>query len=609
MLYKGKSPLSRPQGVIYRRGHKQPAIIRSRTYIDELTEEQQLARELALAHILMLKVKSEIAQGRHRGSAKFKQQSGWASNGDSRAVRVALITQAFHWQCPGLLLNLLLDWHNHVPLISRQFMDKICQRYFDTPEKLIQMAQRSQAIYKSLACQRTKFVDCLWNAQNLNAGVNILYRLVDSPEPPISLISSLAIRLMHMANEFGLAWTAHSVFNKCKTWLKQSPVAYSILLHPLAKSHDTWAILSLIQQMQQNGVVPDSYILTDIIGSMCRSGKLDQAKHLLSILSGQLTTGTKPSLWSLINSNIWLWVYGQSTGYNGKWIPWQPTLATHQLMIKALGRAGMIDQLIKYYELLTNDKHKARLANMVDGYIAQYSESARQKHGLGRVDNSKIDLQRIIKLAQTSGQRNSIIYNLVLKRYALEGDIYSILHHMEQFPQLNGIQAWTSLIQCMPFRLRFIFHLHDSLASRKIYFTADTFSMLIRRAVDMEDLKSILRIIEFMKTHTTVRFNVRMLMDVLTLDVPFNIKCEQVRHWLENAPSVDKEKIEPCHAVIQPNQALVTKLIDLAKSPKDLKPLRDILHDLELYLTPKHLDRLRAIGVDPEMQREIKSWY
>ncbi|KAJ2651504.1 37S ribosomal protein S24, mitochondrial [Coemansia sp. RSA 1250] len=576
------------------------------TYIDDLTEEQQLTRELVLAHVLMLKVKSEVAQGRHRGSAKFNRQSGWASNGDSRALRVALITQAFHWQCPGLLLNLLLDWPSHAPLISRQFMDKICQRYFDTPEKLNTMAQRSQAIYKSLACQGTKFVDGLWNANNLDAGANMLSQLVELSNPPALLISSLAVRLMHMANKLGRVWVAHSVFNTCKPWLNQSPVAYSILLHPLAQNHDTWGISSLVQQMQHNRVVPDSYILTDIIGSMCRSGNIEQAKDLLSILSGKYTIGIKLGLWSSINSNIWLWLYELSKEYNGNWTPWQPTLATHQLMIKAFGRAGMVNELLKYYELSANSH--SRLANLVDGYIAQYSESARQTHGLGRA-HTAVDFQQIIKIAQASGHRTSIVYNMALKGYASDGDFRSIVHHMERFPKLNGIEAWTSLIQCMPFRLKFIFRLHKILASRNIHFTADTFSVLIRRAVNMSDSKSILRIIEFMKAHTTVRFDVGMLMDILSLDVPFSIKCKQVQYWLESAPNIDKKDVEPCHAVIQPNQALVTKLIDMAKSPKDLKPLRDTLQDLQLYLTPKHLSRLRAIGVDPEMQREIKSWY
>ncbi|KAJ2643347.1 hypothetical protein IW137_002415, partial [Coemansia sp. RSA 1287] len=90
-----------------------------------LTLQQRLDREFVLAHILALRVKGEVARGRHTGSAQFnarsnskgdEQAQGWESQGDPRGIRVAMLAQAQAWGCPALMLNVLLDWTNNAPL-------------------------------------------------------------------------------------------------------------------------------------------------------------------------------------------------------------------------------------------------------------------------------------------------------------------------------------------------------------------------------------------------------------------------------------------------------------------------------------------------------------
>ncbi|KAJ2827125.1 hypothetical protein IWW50_002040 [Coemansia erecta] len=388
------------------------------TYIERLTEEQKLCRELVLAHVLVLRVKSEVARGLHRGSARFRgeRQKGWESHGDTRATQVALCTQAHHMQCPGLVLNLLLDWKNDAALVSRQFLDTVCLQHYASLKRLLESMRRSRAMYQALVLDvgaqhipddayrrgtATGFVDALWRTDNVKAAIAVLRRLVESctsgpsSEPVDELIPSLATRLMQMANEYGRPWTAHEVFSLCEPWLRHSAVAYSILMRPEAMACNSAEVVAVLRQMRRNQVVPDVYVWTMILDGMCRNGRIRQAMklfslHLLFVPHGVLAdsvgiggssgaddpaTVDPQNIWhewyassdeqGMLNPFIWSWMHelaslyrrspraGEQTGDQRiAVIPWLPTLVTHRLMLEHLGRAGMTAQLRGHYTAL-----------------------------------------------------------------------------------------------------------------------------------------------------------------------------------------------------------------------------------------------------------------
>ncbi|KAJ2141261.1 hypothetical protein IW136_002336 [Coemansia sp. RSA 678] len=140
-LHNGTPKVQKPQDVLYRQPKATSKAevsntVESKTsskpkntksYMNLLTLQQQLDREFVLAHILALRVKGEMAQGRHTGSAQFnarsnskgdEQTQGWESQGDPRGICVAMLAQAQAWGCPSLMLNVLLDWTNNAPLVS-----------------------------------------------------------------------------------------------------------------------------------------------------------------------------------------------------------------------------------------------------------------------------------------------------------------------------------------------------------------------------------------------------------------------------------------------------------------------------------------------------------
>ncbi|KAJ2809343.1 hypothetical protein H4R20_000153 [Coemansia guatemalensis] len=278
------------------------------SYISMLTREQRSDREHVLAHIIMLEVKREVARGKHAVRMRMNVQRpvGWQSNGDLRATQLAMINKAVYRECPGLLMNLLLDWISGAMLVSEEHMDSICKKFLDTPERVFEAVEQSRRLYSAVAMEcnsesvsveepgrgtATEFVDALWHGWNFDVSTGILHRLAEATEPPQPnsptptdvLILCLAIQIMKMSSLFGRNWVARDIFTICGPWLQQSATAYNILLYPEANAYNMGMTLAILQEMRRNGTMPDAMTWTTIISGMCRNGRTERAMRLFSM--------------------------------------------------------------------------------------------------------------------------------------------------------------------------------------------------------------------------------------------------------------------------------------------------------------------------------------
>ncbi|KAI8319919.1 hypothetical protein GQ54DRAFT_14309 [Martensiomyces pterosporus] len=302
--------LQRTRAMAGTHGALQTAETNDRVRLDSdlLTEAQKVDCELALTHIKVLEIRGELARGLHTGSTRggYERSLRWSKSGELRDTRVALVGKAFNAKCPGLLLNLLLDWNTGAQLISTTFLDRICAEHLGSTRQLEESISVSKLLYdhilgsanevavsaaraKSKRGTTTRFVDVLWQMDNIEHGIAALRRLIDSantsrgPSPPDSLISSLAIQLMQCCSRFNRMPKAHEIFDMCLPVLRQNPAAYNILMYPEAMAFNMHGVVSILRTMQRHGAVPDPVMWTTIMTGMCKSGRIEGAMKLFAM--------------------------------------------------------------------------------------------------------------------------------------------------------------------------------------------------------------------------------------------------------------------------------------------------------------------------------------
>ncbi|KAJ2047659.1 hypothetical protein GGI08_006210, partial [Coemansia sp. S2] len=609
---------------------------RSSHHTDALSIEQRARVELVLAHIYVLQVKREIARGLHTG-ARGKKVS-WNSAGDMRATQVALIGKAFNHECPGLLLNLLLDWNTGATLVSTQFLDNVCAKYLADSARIRDSLDAGRQVYALVISEAwvnrgsrtTGFIDALWAADNFEMATRALAEL-QQLEGGVggSIISSLAIQLMQCASMASNMPVASQIFDRYRLLLNRSPAAYNILMHPKALAYDIPGVVAILKRMRINDVCPDSVTWTTIMNGMCINGRIEAAMKLFALHLDFLPQRRSNDVVSngvvnkdVVNNdvvnkdnvlyapmrgfmpavpNLWQQWYANNTksysihsyfanllrGMAAHYheplasgrrsrrsadslitVPWLPTLATHKMLLKHLGRAHRIQELTAYYALLKqywphqysqwsgsrgragDDSGLRGVERLVRGYLAQNMPELRNAYGLGSdvcADASPhyYDYcERILDLASkpyaldyiARNRPDRIVFNKSLVAYALDGDIRTVLSLMEKHPELSDIATWTELVRCVLTQIQaspgdvrmlqplasadwlaFILDLEQRLALRGIRFTQVTFGQVIQSAVQRSDFSAVLRIVEHMSTNTSVRFNIDMLRMVLGL--------------------------------------------------------------------------------------------
>ncbi|KAJ2657736.1 hypothetical protein IW148_005036 [Coemansia sp. RSA 1199] len=418
-LHNGTSKVQKPQGVLYRQPKgtskaEDSNTVKSKTdgkpkntksYMNHLTLQQRLDREFVLAHILALRVKGEVARGRHTGSAQFNARSdskgdeqthGWESQGDPRGIRVAMLAQAQAWGCPALVLNVLLDWTNNAPLVSRQFLDRLCQEHLGTKEKVERTENQSRKLYEMIGVQGTQVVDHLWQADNAEEALQALCEMVEQQkqvrvgrnmEAKVNagsrLIASLAMRLMHECVDHGRGWMAYAVFAECEEYVKHEPAAYTVLLHAAVVGRNYLGVTAVLQRMQRTKCEPDAWVWTAVLDGLWRTGKGRQAQHLFALHllflshpeedgSSGLMTSPYMDMWRSWHTAkrdrgdplIWEWIHELANRFKYRdshdRIAWRPTMTTHRIMLEHLGRNAMKPELIAYLDTLRNMWHVYR---------------------------------------------------------------------------------------------------------------------------------------------------------------------------------------------------------------------------------------------------------
>ncbi|KAJ2442087.1 hypothetical protein GGF42_007077 [Coemansia sp. RSA 2424] len=661
--------------------------------MDVLSASQRASVELIQAHIYVLQVKREIARGLHtgsptRGGSKMRDDS----RGDVRATQVALLGKAFNHACPGLLLNLLLDWNTGATLVSPEFLDSVCTRYLARPEQIRDSVDAGRQLYELVMNDSTArggthtttgFVDALWAADNYEAALTELAPLAAVEEKesvPGSMVSSLAVQLMQCAGKAGHLHIVTRVFAEYREWLDKSPVAYNILLYPRAMAYDIPGVVALLKLMRDNRVFPDAVTWTTIMNGMCVNGRIEQAMKLfalhLEFLPQQqqgeedgVLCAPMDGLWHTGSPNLWQWWYANTTRaysihpYFDNLIremaersrqeiqvegssrqrqrrtrkvevpPWLPTLATHKVLLKHMGRVNRVREVAEYYELLkrywpqysqwVGPRHAGHLHSnglrgierMVRGCLAaQNTSELRSIFGL--VSDTTADgsphyydyCERIRVLAIPSvkppamvaedGKEgrmwlpDRMVFNKSLHAYALAGDIRTVLSLMEKYRELHDIATWTELVCCVltqisnsgaydPRMLRplddttdwveFLLDLDRRLSGSGIRFTQVTFGQIVQAAVERGEFSAVPRIVEYMDRQSFERFNVDMLRMVLELEFPFELKCALVKNSLMGV-----HRVRPDFKLL----VLVVKLA--AKSPRDLTLLPPIVKLFEI---------------------------
>ncbi|KAJ2414175.1 hypothetical protein GGI10_002566, partial [Coemansia sp. RSA 2530] len=641
-------------------------------YMDTLSIEQRAKVELVLAHIYVLQVRREVAHGRHTGT--LGKEMSWSKSGDMRSTQVALISKAFNHACPGLLLNLLLDWNTGAALVSPQFLDNICARYLTNAARIRDSLEAGRQIYDLVmsdaganrGVRTTGFVDALWAADNLEVARRALdeLRLLGGGVGD-SVISSLAIQLMHCASKVSHINVASQIFDRYKLWLRKSPAAYNILLHHKALAYDIPEVVAIVKTMRANDVYPDAVTWTTIMNGMCLNGRTEQAMKLFAMHMEFLPTPRKyddvlecdnmlyaptsglmplvPNLWqewyantsraftihpyfvTLLRGMAAHYQEPLATNRRGKRptmdkstpVPWLPTLATHKILLKHLGRDHCLREITTYYALLkqywphqysrwsgvngrTGDGDGLRgIERLVRGYVSQSVPELRAIYDLGpddKVGSSPLYYDYCEKILHLSSMYNGkmhsetrshpdrLVFNKSLAAYALDGDIRTILGLMEKHPGLHDIATWTELVRCVLIQildnpgdphmrqpllsadwLEFLLDVEQRLSLRGIQFTQVTFGQIIQSAVQRLEFSAIPRVVRHMSQKSTVRFNVDMLRMVLRLEFPFHLKCELVKNTLIY------------NECAKPDDKLLTLVVRMAESGEDVGRLPEIV--------------------------------
>ncbi|KAJ2445873.1 hypothetical protein GGF42_005852 [Coemansia sp. RSA 2424] len=669
--------------------------------MDVLSASQRASVELIQAHIYVLQVKREVARGLHTGSpTRGGSTRRGDSRGDVRATQVALLGKAFNHACPGLLLNLLLDWNTGATLVSPEFLDSACIRYLARPEQIRDSVDAGRRLYELVmndsAAARggthttTGFVDALWGADNYEAALTELAPLAAMEEKasitPGSMVSSLAVQLMQCAGKAGHLQVVTRVFAEYREWLDKSPVAYNILLHPRALAYDIPGVVALLKLMRDNRVFPDAVTWTTIMNGMCVNGRIEQAMKLFALhleflpqqqqqqQQGEEKDGVlyapMNGLWHAGSPNLWQSWYANTTRaysihpYFDNLIremaecsrqeiqvegssrqrqrrkmrmvvpPWLPTLATHKVLLKHMGRVNRVREVAEYYELLKRywpqyaqwagpPRHAGLLQSdglrgierMVRGCLAAQNTSE-LRNIFGLVSDTTPDegsphyydyCERIWVLAIPTAKPpttvaecdkgrmwlpDRMVFNKSLHAYALAGDIRTVLSLMEKYRELHDIATWTELVCCVltqisnsgaydPRMLRplddttdwvdFLLDLDRRLSGSGMRFTQVTFGQIVQAAVERGEFSAVPRIVEYMDRQSFERFNVDMLRMVLELEFPFELKCALVKNSL-----MGMHRVRPDFKLL----VLVVKLA--AKSPRDLTLLPPIVKLFEI---------------------------
>ncbi|KAJ2499075.1 hypothetical protein GGH96_003808 [Coemansia sp. RSA 1972] len=490
--------------------------------MNHLTLQQRLDREFVLAHVLALQVKGQVARGRHTGSAQFNARSdskdnekpqGWESQGDPRGIRVAMLAQAQAWGCPALVLNVLLDWTNNAPLVSRQFLDRLCQEHLGTKEKVERAEQHSRKLYEMIGAQGTQVVDHLWQADNAEEALQVLCKMVEQhKQMPVGrnmeakvnagsqLIASLAMRLMHECVDHGRGWMAHAVFAECEEHVRHEPAAYTVLLHAAAVGRNYIGVSAVLQHMQRAKCEPDAVAWTAVLDGLWRTGKGRQAMHLFALHllflshpdedgSSGLMTSPFMEMWRSWHTNkrgrgdplIREWIHELANRFKYRDqhdpIAWRPTMVTHRIMLEHLGRSAMKPELIAYLDTLRNMWHVYRKWL----YPHKTNDSADYWHGFRSlekivlrhlrpeaatdasvyVDGYYMFCNEILNLAQTAKEVSSkhvypesVARVSQLEASARRGDMRTIVQLMHEHPELNRQDTWVRVVRCICVQLK-----------------------------------------------------------------------------------------------------------------------------------------------------------
>ncbi|KAJ2850063.1 hypothetical protein GGI22_005430, partial [Coemansia erecta] len=176
-------------------------------------------------------------------------------------------------------------------------------------------------------------------------------------------------------------------------------------------------------------------------------------------------------------------------------VPWLPTMGTHKIFLKLLCKANLTTDVINYYNVLKRSWTQYRqwvqyprkrytpecefgaIQRIVHGHLAQSTPEIRRLYGLdqvtGALDPNGIAIggqyyhhcDTILELAKLrpaaikglqsplpgrgSLAPDRIMFSKTIREYSKQGDMCSIIHHMRQYPWLNDVAVWTSLIQCV----------------------------------------------------------------------------------------------------------------------------------------------------------------
>ncbi|KAJ2595431.1 hypothetical protein GGF39_003824 [Coemansia sp. RSA 1721] len=343
-------------------------------------------------------------------------------------------------------------------------------------------------------------------------------------------------------------------------------------------------------------------------------------------------------------------------------IPWMPTLATHRVIIKTLVRELKTDQAVQYFELLRKvwpvygrwamvKRHVAQFVDPSDwptdhgrkaddpinglrslerilyGHLAEHRSDVRELYGLGPVvstDDKPISVcyprhcQSILEMISNIGNGKKLksphveklVYAKSLHAHALIGDLPTILHHMQRYPQLNDIGVWTSVVRCICVQvldqpsddllhpsfditgyehllppvllansntswLTFALTMCSLLSNKGVHFTQVTFGTLVQTAAKLGDLQSILLIVEFMQRFTNVRFNVEMLRMVVVQEFSFERKCSIIKEFLDALDG--SGGLLGGRSTVNVDSKLLTFVVRLVARPEDFVFLRDIV--------------------------------
>ncbi|KAJ1816050.1 hypothetical protein LPJ75_002156 [Coemansia sp. RSA 2598] len=363
-------------------------------------------------------------------------------------------------------------------------------------------------------------------------------------------------------------------------------------------------------------------------------------------------------------------------------VPWMPTLATHQIILKTLAREMKTQEAIQYFNLLKSvwpqygkwamvKRHATQFVDPSDrpgdtggggggdsnpvkglrslerilyGHLAEHRSDVRKLYGLDTVEPpSDVDdpalarfypshCQKILEMicrigsgpgplvdpsAKSTVRVEKLLYAKSLHAHALEGDMLTLLHHMQRYPMLNDIGVWTSVVRCIcvqvlnnpdeqhilypTFDLSGVEHLVPQsilcteepqswatfvlvmacvMSSKGVHFTQVTFGTAIHTAAKVGDLKSILHIIEFMRSYSNVPFNVDMLRMVVAQESSFERKCGIIRTFLSASANAGGEPdglVLGRRSTVNVDSKLLTYVVRLMQQPEDLPALHDIV--------------------------------